>query len=104
MISCPRLVAYRSSVLGDRGVPHLFTTRRGPDGEDFDLTGMPAARVARVLDVLEVADRAAGAYQVHGNQIVTVDRETAAAEREWHTILMPRVWASWTAAATSSSV
>lgn len=59
------LVAYRSPLLAERGVPHLFSTRRGTDGRVLDpsaldralertlcaAAGRPDARIVRVRQV-----------------------------------------------------
>jgi YfiH family protein len=66
------LVGYRSPALAELGVPHLFTTRRGPGGRDLDAgaiddegrlaraAGIPGARLERVR-------------QIHGDAVRVVE-------------------------------
>jgi len=64
-------VGYRSPALAALGVPHVFTTRHGGTGEDFDLGDLGERHLARLR-------RAAGAEgarvsslkQVHGDGVV----------------------------------
>lgn len=67
-------VAYRSSLLAGTGARHLFSTRHGPGTDPFDLTGLPPARVDRVTAALECDGRVAAAWQVHGTDVVNVER------------------------------
>jgi len=74
------LVGARSRALVEIGVPHVFTTRRGPAGRELD-AGRLSAREREAIRCwagFEPGARPALARQVHGADVLAVERATEA--------------------------
>jgi hypothetical protein len=63
------LVVYRSPSLSSLGVPNAFTTRLGPDGQEFDVGRLDSERVRELQRTLGVTAPIADLRQVHGADI-----------------------------------
>lgn len=63
-------VVLRSPLLAALGIPHAFSTRRGPGGADFSLSSDRPANLAALVAALGLAGRRwCDVHQVHGTEL-----------------------------------
>jgi hypothetical protein len=68
------LVVWRSPLLAELGVPHLFSTRRGPGGRELDAGELDGPVTARLLEAAGAPGRRlVTVAQVHGAEVHRAD-------------------------------
>lgn len=85
-------VGYRSPVLTEVGVPHLFTTRRGGVAGELDLAAARPAQLARVVRASRASPEArlVGVRQVHGADALEIDDEAGELARQADALVTER--------------
>ena len=85
------LVGYRSPLLAARGIPHVFTTRIGPEGSALDLRALDEHTRTRLQRAAGAgAARFVSVNQVHGANVLVVEHDEPAEERRADALVTAR--------------